>query len=260
LRFIVKGSRQVMTVTNDLRAKLIQACPDSAARIEVLSMGTRLPAKDREVRSTRPESARSKPESDIPDIDGGAGFTALFVGRLEPIKGAELLLRAANKVRGIRVLVAGDGAEKRSLEGLASRLRVNAVFLGSITAERRERLFGDCQVLVVPSIKLENNRTEGLPVVCLEAMAAGLPVVGSRTGGIPELIRDEYNGLLFPPGDEGTLSVKLRSLMDNPERRRVMGANARATAAAYDWRLISKRFTNILSGTLEGKATFDRDK
>jgi glycosyltransferase involved in cell wall biosynthesis len=79
------------------------------------------------------------------------------------------------------------------------------------------------------------SRSEGTPNPCLEAAASGLPIVTTRVGNMPELIEDGVNGF-FADRDVGSIAEKLRILRDDPDRRRRMGAAARASAEAWDWR------------------------
>jgi glycosyltransferase involved in cell wall biosynthesis len=83
-------------------------------------------------------------------------------------------------------------------------------------------------------------------VVCLEGMAAGKPVVASRVGGLPEVVKDDHNGLLFEPGDGGMLARQLAKLAGDVELRSRLGAQARRDAAEFDWNLIGLRFREII--------------
>jgi glycosyltransferase involved in cell wall biosynthesis len=120
-----------------------------------------------------------------------------------------------------------------------------------VGARQREALLAACDVVVVPSRVLAGGRTEGTPVVCLEAMAAGRVVVASRTGGLGDVIVDGQNGLLFEPGDHRMLREKLMLALGDEELRRRISTNARRTAQAYDWSRIGDRFSKIIESALE---------
>jgi len=147
-------------------------------------------------------------------IPSGAQVVA-FVGRLSPEKAPEVLLRAARGT-GVVLLFAGDGPLRAALEpeavGNAAR------FLGFVPEVGRVLAAAD--VLALPS------RTEGLPMAVLEAMAAGVPVVASAVGSLPDVLRDGA-GVLVPPDDVEALREALRHLAD-PTPRQAMALTARA--------------------------------
>lgn len=158
---------------------------------------------------------------DVPEDAEGA---LLFVGRLRLRKGVEVLLEALHAMPDPpRLLVAGDGEHRPALEtrvvemGLADRVR----FLGRCEAARVRALLGRARALVVPSIY------EGMPLVVLEAMEAGLPVVASRVSGIPEVVVDGETGWLVPPEDPAALAAALAELTADPEETRRRGAAGR---------------------------------
>jgi glycosyltransferase involved in cell wall biosynthesis len=149
-----------------------------------------------------------------------------IVGRLFPIKNHHLFLDAATLVAkqesAARFAIVGDGVLRPDVErharhlGLADRV----IFTGW----RRDlpRIYADLDVLAVTS----NN--EGTPVSAIEAMAAGCPVVATRVGGLPDLIRDGETGYLVPPGDAPALAAALLHLLRDPEMARRMGETARS--------------------------------
>jgi glycosyltransferase involved in cell wall biosynthesis len=157
----------------------------------------------------------------------------LFVGMVTPLKGIHYLINAfsfiAEEFRQSRLIIIG----KEENVGYADDLRQQIKTLG---LENRVRFIGhqsqaelafrmsEAAVLVLPS------KSEGLPRVIIEAMATGTPVIGSRVGGIPELIKDGVNGFLIPPGDEQALAEKLRWVLSNPEKARAMGHAGRGFA------------------------------
>ena len=152
------------------------------------------------------------------------------VGRLKEPKDFESLFRAAARVDGdFRLRVLGDGPDRPALERLLAELGL----------EQRVELAGDAddvpEQLAGADVFVLSSRSEGLPMSILEAMAAGLPVVATRVGGIPELVDDGRTGLLVGAGDVDALAEALQRLVDDPELRRTLGAAGRERAeAAFD--------------------------
>ena len=146
---------------------------------------------------------------------------AVFVGRLTTQKGVDLLLRAWAELTELRELIlVGDGAERASLEALASQLKLDHVtFIGSTNDVRTYLQQAD--FFVLPS------RAEGIPNAMLEAMACGLPVVASRVGGIPDVVQHGESGLLVPPEDVPALAGAISRLLADSDLRRRMGQKAR---------------------------------
>lgn len=156
-----------------------------------------------------------------PPVPGVVGA----LGRLEREKGFDLLLTAMAKLRGeARLLLGGDGQERESLAQQIAELHLEdrvtqTGFVADVPA-----FLGQTGLFVLPS------RTEGLGLVAVEAMAAGRPVVATRTGGIPEVVADGETGLLVPPGDPAALAKAIRRLLADPERARAMGTAGRERA------------------------------
>jgi glycosyltransferase involved in cell wall biosynthesis len=174
----------------------------------------------------------------------------LFIGRLTEVKGVDVLLRAMSCETSARLVIAGDGNQRSCLEALACELALDATFLGQVDARERNRLLAECEAVVIPSRVLSCGRTEGAPVVCLEAMAAGRPVIASRVGGLAEIIVDGQNGLLFEAGDESALGKKLSLLIGNSSLSGELATNARLTAARHSWPLVGSRFAEVITASL----------
>jgi glycogen(starch) synthase len=166
---------------------------------------------------------------------GVDGFVILFLGRLVPIKGADILLDAVGAGVEATVLVAGDGPMRKALERRARERRVAARFLGAVDAARRAELLAACDAAVVPSRVLDDGRHEGMPLVVLEAMCAGAPVVASDSGGIREIVRDGETGLLVPAGSTTALAESLARLRAEPSLRARLAAGGRRVAATRTW-------------------------
>ena len=147
-------------------------------------------------------------------------------GRLIPLKGIEYLLRAAAALQGefpgIQVEIAGTGPCRDRLERMVIQLALvgKVRFLGWV--DDLNSAFRRWDIFVMPSLE------EGFPIAALDAMAAGLPVVASSVGGIPELVVDGETGGLVPPSDVDALVATLRPLLRDAGRRLSMGVAARA--------------------------------
>jgi len=141
----------------------------------------------------------------------------LFVGRLSPEKGVDVLAAAWPQCGGGSLRVAGVGPADALLAATNGVTLLGALSPQQVQAEMRAAL-----ALVLPSICYEN-----FPRTLAEAFGAGLAVIASRIGALAELVEDGVTGLLFEPGDAGDLARVLRWARDNPARMAGMGANAR---------------------------------
>lgn len=151
----------------------------------------------------------------------GAGDHVLFVGRLAPEKGVEVLLRALDAVPGIPARVVGDGPLLPGARAAASR-RSGLEVLGWRRPQEVTALLQRARCLVVPS-----EWYEGFPLVVVEAFACGVPVVASRLGSLAELVENGETGVLVPPGDAGALAAALAAAWERPDAMAAMGARAR---------------------------------
>jgi glycosyltransferase involved in cell wall biosynthesis len=163
-----------------------------------------------------------------------------IVARLVRIKDHAVFFAAAARVAqadpAVQVVVAGDGPLRGELEARAGRgeLAGRTHFLG--WWEDLPTLYADLDVVALSS------RNEGTPVCLLEAMAASVPVVATRVGGVPDLVRHGETGLLVPAGDPAALAAALATLLADPERRLALGlAGRRAVYPAYDVKTLIAR-------------------
>ena len=171
----------------------------------------------------------------------------IYFGRLSYEKGVDTLIRAFAGLGGVRLIIAGDGPESGSLKTLASQLNLSGVeFAGYREKEDLMRLVADSKLVVLPSRWYEN-----LPFSIMESFALGKPVIASDIGGIPEMVEDEINGLLFPPEDEGGLMEQLKRLLSSGELRAEMGDAAREKAKRrYNSSSHYQRIMEIYQGLL----------
>ncbi|MBI5959723.1 MAG: glycosyltransferase family 4 protein [Chloroflexi bacterium] len=156
----------------------------------------------------------------------GASFVIGFVGRLVEEKGGAMLLDALSQLDGVWQLdVVGDGPEKENLMAQAKQLRVaDRLTFGSLPSTRMPGYYQGLDVVVVPSLTRPNWK-EQFGRVIVEAMACGVPVIGSSSGAIPDVI--ENAGLIFPEGDAAALTDLLRQLMRSPDLRQTLAQKGR---------------------------------
>ena len=176
-------------------------------------------------------------------FEGTPGYL-LFVGRLRIRKGVEVLLEALHELHrpAAALRIAGDGEHRAALERRAAKLGLrDAVrFLGGCDSHRVRTLLGGAAALVVPSIY------EGMPLVVLEAMDMGVPVVASAVSGIPEVVVDGETGWLVPPEDPEALAGALAEVLGDPAEARRRGEAGRRrverlyrpAVAAAGWRAL----------------------
>ena len=149
----------------------------------------------------------------------------LYVGRLVPVKGVYTLLYAMDKLAqfNLKVKIIGDGPDRKNLEKLKYELSLtNVEFLGYQQFNSILSYLSKCMFTVLPSEWYEN-----CPMSVLESMVMGKPVIGSNIGGIPELINNNTDGLLFEPGNADDLADKINYLFTNHQKMKIMGHNAR---------------------------------
>jgi glycosyltransferase involved in cell wall biosynthesis len=154
----------------------------------------------------------------------------LFVGSLIDRKGPDILLRALTEV-GLPCIFVGDGPMRASLERLASKAGISDRVVFTRALERREvrRYFDNAEALVLPSV------SEGVPLVAMEALGAGTPVVASDLAGIASVVHHGENGLLVQPGDVASLARALRVLETDEDMRARLKRGALSCRPAARW-------------------------
>jgi phosphatidyl-myo-inositol dimannoside synthase len=172
-------------------------------------------------------------------LDGGPWL--LTVARLDYHKGIDTVVRALPAIRaavpGARYAVAGIGSRRAQLEALVAELGLgDAVrLLGFVPDASLPGLYNAADVFVLASRRYD-LLVEGFGIACVEASACGLPVVASRSGGLPEAVREGETGLLVEPDDPAALAaVVIRLLQDEPLQRRLGSAGRAAVERYYNW-------------------------
>jgi D-inositol-3-phosphate glycosyltransferase len=182
----------------------------------------------------------------------------LFVGRLDPLKGLDTLLRAMCKMTEIEpelarnlclAVIGGEEDEDRTdladalecLDKLKNEVGLAdlVAFLGSRAQDTLANYYSAADVCVVPS------HYESFGLVALEAMACGTPVIASRVGGLQLTVEDGVTGFLVPAGDENALAEKLRLVLSDRRLRQRLGRNARNKARSFTWQKVAARILQV---------------
>ena len=178
--------------------------------------------------------------------------TIISVGRLSPEKGQGGLLQAFAKLRArhpeLQLRLVGEGPDRASLETLAKGLGLSdaVTFAGRLPEEETLAEIARADLLVLPSFM------EGLPIVLMEAMAVGVPVIASRVAGIPELVENDRTGLLFAPSDWDELASRIDFLLGNEAVRGRLAEQAKAKVASeFDTRKSAEELARLFSRTGE---------
>ena len=205
------------------------------------------------------------PESEIRPFDikcRNAPFTVLFVGRLEKRKGIldlfQAIPRVVERFPDVRFIIAGadnsihDGFQKKMGMNYPAFFMQNyskcasfVDFLGEVTDEQLQHLYRSCDIFVAPSLY------ESFGLVYLEAMNYAKPVIGCRTGGVPEVVENAITGVLVEPGSPKALAEAILSLLNSPEKMREMGlAGRQRLLDRFTYTAMAKSFEEVFRETV----------
>jgi D-inositol-3-phosphate glycosyltransferase len=191
-----------------------------------------------------------------------AGKVLLFVGRIQRLKGIDLLLRAAARLvrddpalaAALRVVIVGgrppehgngpESQELRRLGRLTARLGLyeRVDFVGAVDQERLPLYYAAADATVIPSLY------ESFGLVAVESMACGTPVVAARVGGLASTVQDGQTGYLVPWRDPALYAERLTAVLADPTLRDRLGGRGPCAAARYDWAQIAEEIYGIYCG------------
>ena len=227
----IRRARFVSCISHFARSQcMLHSEPRDWAKLRVVHCGVR-PGLYGNRNASRPKS----------------GTDLAFVGRLAPVKGLRVLIEALDAARArrpdLRLTIVGDGPDRAALEAL-SRPQGEAIrFTGPLSQTEVADVLAATDVLVLPSF------AEGVPVVLMEAMATGLPVIATRVAGVAELVDDGVSGLLVAPGDPEALRDAILDIAQDAGRRDMMGeAGRRAVEAGFDIEVEGRRIAALFLG------------
>jgi glycosyltransferase involved in cell wall biosynthesis len=186
---------------------------------------------------------RLSANGDVRREHGIEGPLVVYAGRLVPQKSVDVALEAVHRNPDATVLIAGEGPERDALERYARGIGLNgqARFLGP---QPRQTVF---ELLRAADAAILSSSWENFPHVAVESLSVGTPVLATAAGGVPEIVRDAWNGLLVPVGDGEALGGALGRFLDDDALRGRLRANAAGSVAAYAPDRVLQRLEQILA-------------
>lgn len=221
-----------------------QAAP--RARTSVLN-----PAVDGSAFRPKVTRQQARTQLDLP----AEPLIALTVARLDPIKGHETVLRALGQLpiterQQILYVIIGKGSMRGPLENLAHELRIREMvrFAGFVSDQDLPSWYAAADLFVLPSIVDRQRRgMEGFGMALTEAQAAGLPVIGSNSGGIPDAVREDEGGWLIQEGDAQALAARLMQMLADPDSLREQGRRGMERVTRdHNWPDYAKRLLELI--------------
>jgi len=214
---VVKKYDYFSSPSRFLRDSMIDIYPETRDRFEVTPFGVPIPEKCKDHTETKP-------------------VRLVYMKLLRSIYGPDVLLHAMKELKDngvpVRLDMFGYGREAGALKKFVAAHQMEAMvsFQGWVDPDLVLKRFMDYDIMVMPS------RSESFGVAAVEAGACGLPVVASKVGGIPEVVKDGETGILVPPDDPGALAGAIRQLVEDVEMRKRMGGNGRDfVEETYSW-------------------------
>jgi len=234
-RRCLKHAKHVTVVSEHLKNIVMEIEPSVCP--EVISMGV--------------DTSKFGKKYFVPNYFGqGDKKVVLFVGRLAEKKGVRYLIEAMKEVDALLVIV-GDGPLRRQLEEQAKEQRDKVRFLGAKTHDELKIIYASADIFVAPSITAQDGDQEGVPTAIMEAMASGLPVIASDSGGIGQIVQDGVNGVLCEERNISELNVEIRRLINDDNLTKTIVHLSKATVGQYDYAYLANKYENILYRYLE---------
>jgi glycosyltransferase involved in cell wall biosynthesis len=196
--------------------------------------------------------------------EGRDCVTIMTVGRLDHIKGFSVLIDACKIYKQIEpefvCNIIGNGPLKEDLQAqiINNDLQNNVKLLGVMPQEEIKQHLHKSTIFVLPSVVTSKGDMDGIPVALMEAMAAGLPVISTTVSGIPELIKNNYNGIVVEPGNPQQLAAAINELLSKPDKASEFSINARNTIEnEFSIEIEAEKLYNLMIKSINNKGKSD---
>jgi glycogen synthase len=215
-KFVVRSSDAVIAISRELADGIPKEFGIEPTRVKAIYNGI--------------DTSTFKPAANKAPGIFSSGRILLSVSVLHKQKGVQYLIEAMNeivkKVPDVHLMIVGDGPYRKELEALADNLalRGHVTFAGKKRNRELVEYYNAADAFIIPTV-----RVEGLPLIELEAMSSGLPVIASNIGGIPTVIDNGVNGILVKPGDVGELTANIIDVLSDHKLAKRLADRARTT-------------------------------
>ena len=245
--FIVNNSNEITVVSSYIKERLINVVSSSQRRVlndklKIIPMGVHVELYQKETNVNHLKS----------NYNILSKFSLLFIGRLAEKKGVKFLIKAMAKIslinKDVTLIICGDGPLRKELEQQVNDIKLGDFvrFTGYIADNEKLDYLKLSDILIVPSIVTESGDTEGLPVVILEGLAAGKPIIASDVSGVKDVIMDGVNGFLVEQKNTEQIVDKVLRLLSNTELMAKVSKRGIDTAEGYDWKTIGGKYGEII--------------
>jgi glycosyltransferase involved in cell wall biosynthesis len=237
-KLVMKNADRLIALTGDMNQEMQKIC---SRPINTIPNGIEL----EKFESIFKQNARNTLKFPLSDK------IIIFVGTLRPVKGIKYLIRAMSLFPGhdssIKLVLVGDGSERKELRKLADELNLkdNIIFTGRVPNEKIPLFLAASDIFALPSI------SEGFPLVVLEAMASGLPIVTTRVRGLPGIVKEGVNGFVVDPQNSDQLASKLQMLINDPDLRQQICKNNKENVKLYSWKRITRELESIYLSVIQ---------
>ena len=247
----VQAAAFAVTISAFNKEVMVRECGEAARdKIHIVHCGV-----DPTVFAPRTPAGESESAPPVDSIAAGPGILRLLcVASLETVKGHRTLVEACGllRQRGVRFRcdLVGDGPERDAVAAqiAAAELGAEVHLHGLLPRPEVSRMMAAADIFCLPSVPTAQGKKEGIPVVLMEAMASGIPVVSSRLSGIPELVEDGVSGVLVEPKDSVALAAAIQALGEDPARRHRFGqAGRQQVEEHFDLRTNARRLAALFA-------------
>jgi len=254
---VIDATDKIITVSNYVKKRIYDYYPVSENKIIVIHNGVSTKEFHR-IDQNNPSLKEWKIKLSI----GPNEKVVLYVGRVCEEKGVEYLIQAFKRLvetkNGLKLVIvgsswfsgSGDSPYIRRIQELSKAISNKVIFTGFVPHNELISLYNIAYFCVVPSVF-----QDPFPLVPIESMSSGCPVVASAVGGIPEIVEDNKTGILVEPNNAADLYQKMRYLLDNENIRDTLVNNAfKYVRESYDWSVVAKRYEEVYIDMLKSKA------
>ncbi len=229
---LLRRAKKIVVNSSYMKSEFLKSFPNYSEKIKIIPNGLNVEMY---------ENVKAKDYAGVPYI--------FFIGRLVEKKGVDVLIKAFYKMQNsnLKLMIEGKGEELEKIKNMVKTMGIDPQFIfteGTLSQEEKIASMKGSLFGVIPS------RIEPFGIVALEYMAAGIPFVSSKTGGLSDMLVDNETTLFFENGNFEDLSSKMELMLSHSELREKLSDNGKKEVQKYRWEAISKKYLDCYNETL----------